>query len=83
MANAKIWEYTVEGRGTFPFDMLRYDRAWPATETDAGILTRHNNRGRTETGEYKVKLHALDEGTPARWNSFGWRVVPIARGRHT
>lgn len=30
---AKLHEFTVEGCGTFPVDMLRYDQCWPRRES--------------------------------------------------
>lgn len=72
------YEYTVTGGLSFPVDMLRYDRAWPAQERDAGeihaALDRHRGAERRT-----VHLHGLDAPTKARWASFGWRVLAPRR----
>jgi len=31
---ARRYEFTVEGRGWFPVDMLRYDQCWPRRESE-------------------------------------------------
>jgi hypothetical protein len=62
-------EFEVQGSGDFPADMLRYDLCWPADETSSG---RINNRRRAQ---YTVKLKGLKPPTPARWASFGWKVL--------
>lgn len=65
-------EFTVTGRGMFPFDMLRYDLCWPASQGDASIIigsATHPNRGR------HINLKGLKTPTAARWHSFGWKVV--------
>jgi hypothetical protein len=69
---------TVRGRGVFPFDMLRYDRAVPATEADSGLL-----HGDSLSPVRDVKLRAFkgaaapgyDGHSIARWKSFGWKVI--------
>jgi hypothetical protein len=66
-------EVTVRGRGTFPLDMLRYDRCIPTSESDT-------NRMHYPQLEYQIfKLYRLSsEGTKAtagRWKSFGWEVI--------
>jgi hypothetical protein len=64
--------FTVEGSGTFPFDMLRYDCCWPYSEGyDSGQLEPH------ERGKRRVVLATRWRNAPTvgRWNSFNWRVV--------
>lgn len=77
MAAIRIIRFTVEGTGTFPFDMLRYDAAWPASSEDAIALDHENWRSHPKAGDrYSVKL--LSHGpaiTPDRWRSFGWTVT--------
>ena len=66
-----IRKYLVEGRGSFPIDMLRYDRAWPSTESDAGTIDRSfHSRLRPQV----VILEGLSKPTVGRWASFGWEV---------
>jgi hypothetical protein len=61
--------FEVEGSGHFPFDMLRYDSAWPVSSTDAANLKGRQRR--------TVRLASIRNPTMGRWNSFGWscRVV--------
>ena len=66
---AYLYEYYVTGRGIFPFDMLRYDQAWPATSSDAVKL-----QGFSESGMRSVKLHSYKAPTIERWLSFAWSV---------
>lgn len=64
-------EYQMQGSGDFPFDMLRYDLCWPATEQDSRLLPtdRHPYTGRV------ITLKGLKPPTQGRWASFGWVVV--------
>ncbi len=82
MKATKRWIYlyraTVKGSGTFPLDMLRYDRACPATERDSGLMEAEGVR------EVDVLVHSVnprkyerDVPTVARWESFGWKVVKV------
>lgn len=60
--------FKVQGFGQFPYDMLRYDNCWPATESDSVLLESHKLTARVVTLE-------TDEATtltPDRWRSFGW-----------
>lgn len=63
------YKFTVSGRGTFPFDMLRYDCCYPHSPQD---VTKLDGRGLRE-----VTLIAAKPVGPTnrRWNSFGWDVV--------
>ncbi len=61
-----MFEYYVSGRGQFPFDMLRYDNAWPATAEDADRLERVELRS--------IKLYSYQKPTLERWASFLWSV---------
>lgn len=65
----KRHEIEVEGRGMFPFDMLRYDRAQFHTPDDERVA--RNERG----GLRYVTLICDDYPTPARWESFMWNIV--------
>lgn len=69
-----FYEYYVTGRGVFPFDMFRYDGAWPATGEDAAKLEWeriNSDRGRDNRS---IKVRSYQEPTIARWSSFGWSV---------
>jgi hypothetical protein len=59
--------FTVVGSGQFPFDMLRYDHCWPTWGDQSGLLTHTEQR--------RITLSGLTGPTPARWASFGWKVV--------
>ena len=71
--NGYLQRYTVEGDGTFPFDMLRYDQAWVKKECDIYKLSEQY------TGKRSVPLlrFSFNGAGPnkARWKSFLWRVV--------
>lgn len=72
----------VQGRGTFPIDMLRYDRCSPFRESDSAMMDGHQ-------GERTVEVIAIREGAnrnanyrpfcAERWQSFGWRIIDIRR----
>lgn len=67
--------FKVAGRGgTFPFDQLRHDHAWPATSDDAALLTYVPGGGNVAIELVAQSRRAI---TPARWASFGWTVVEI------
>ena len=63
--------FTVEGSGSFPFDMLRYDRCWPYYSQDSSQMDHHN------IGRRRVVLEGYNKPTDGRWRSFTWRVVEI------
>lgn len=70
--------FIVEGRGDFPIDMLRYDRAFPTEGFHA--ITRDFKKEDRMTPR-RVKLATWHhfrfwEPTTLRWQSFGWSVVP-------
>jgi hypothetical protein len=67
----KMYEYYVSGRGDFPFDMLRYDAAWPASGEDAAKLERD---GELRSKVRSVRLRSYREPTIDRWLSFLWSV---------
>lgn len=63
----------------FPMDMLRYDRCWPSTATDASQMTWDEGElpleRRTIALEFQHMNHFDQRPTAARWARFGWRVV--------
>lgn len=64
---------TVEGRGEFPWDMLRKDRCYPRTEADSHAMATNTNTTRRVTlvhtgGRWWMPVFL-------RWASFGWHVV--------
>lgn len=81
-------EFVVEGKSTFPIDMLRSDRCSPYGSEDAsqisllcvrehGVLLDKDN-----LGVKRIKLVRYSEvknggPTVGRWKSFGWDVVGV------
>ncbi len=66
----RFFRYKVQGRGDFPWDMLRYDRVWPLSQPEPH---------RMDSNDAWVKVRTIEiEGagcTPDRWSSFLWSVV--------
>jgi hypothetical protein len=73
MAPTKLWTFTVEGIGGFPFDMLRHDRCWPGSESEVPKLNDFH------AGDYvsprRVGLVGNNKPNAERWESFGWTVL--------
>jgi hypothetical protein len=75
--------FTVRGCGDFPFDMLRYDRCYPASELESDGLDNnrvthcheHFNKPREVKLARWVELKTGAIPTTDRWRSFGWTVV--------
>jgi hypothetical protein len=78
MARMKFYGYTfqVKGRGYFPTDMLRYDRAVFRTQ-DAVMAAAYRGPETDRTVDLVayVPVGNVLEPTEARWKSFGWNVV--------
>lgn len=72
-AQSYLFEFTVEGRGAFPLDMLRYDSCHPRSSDDVAGLDS------PDRGERKVTLLHIGprewHPTGPRWSSFGWVVI--------
>lgn len=68
-------EYAIAvGSGQFPFDMLRYDHCFPASESYSSELGRdHYQHERVVI----VARYAHQPGrwTVDRWKSFGWKLT--------
>lgn len=71
------WRYTVTGTYEFPIDMLRYDRAFPDTETDSGKVM--NLRWSRSLEPVSIRVIGLSDPTVGRWESFGWKVSDVLR----
>ena len=69
----KLFVFTVEGRGPFPLDMLRYDCCWPRTGNDVSLVSNsvivRGIEGR------RIALVSTRKPTLDRWTSFGWNVL--------
>ena len=73
-----LFRVTVAGNGTFPIDMLRYDRCCPASETDAQKISNTFLRPLDREKQRIVLVrHSVNNIGPTvgRWASFGWAVV--------
>ncbi len=65
-----IIKLKVTGRGKFPFDMLRYARAWPVdNEAVAGLM--ENRSRRTVVVAFHSNFRWCDN-IEERFKSFGW-----------
>jgi len=69
----EVYEYWVTGSGQFPFDMLRYDAAWPIGSEDAhkiGIDYPNDAAFKRRS----IHLRSFRMPTIDRWSSFTWSV---------
>jgi len=73
-----LYRYQVNGMGSFPTDMLRYDSAWPSQESDSGIIEARQHHER-DASRMPVNITGLNPPTVARWESFMWQVVGPGR----
>ena len=62
--------FCVKGCGTFPFDMLRYDYCYPASEEDS--ININGTEERVIKLCRRVDLKAIKPSH--RWSSFGWKI---------
>jgi hypothetical protein len=77
--------YTMAGRGSFPVDMLRRDRCFPATERDSMTIAAADSVAsfsRDLANLPKVTLcayHEYPDWEPnfSRWASFDWGLVSL------
>ena len=69
------FEYVVTGTGQFPYDMLRYDAAWPVSSQDAfNIGVGFHDPQEAYRGRRSIKLRSYRQPTIDRWSSFTWSV---------
>lgn len=66
---------TVEGVWEFPVDMLRYDQCFPETESDSAVIHDKDEKQPRRVRVVCYTDHKYPRWTPARWESFGWRMV--------
>lgn len=71
------FQYTVTGKGHFPFDMLRYDACWPARPECVMVLEFQPERPNMDAR--KVVLRSDQAPTRDRWSSFGWQVWDVEK----
>lgn len=75
MTSSKTYRirFVVRGAGAFPFDMLRYDHCYPATQEDSAKLDHYERDLRRVVlwadAPHKHWLPEID-----RWKSFSWEV---------
>lgn len=69
-----LFEYTVEGKGEFPFDMLRYDQCWPKRSAEDVVNMAPHHPGIVREVR-RVTLVGFNSPTVDRWTSFGWKVL--------
>jgi hypothetical protein len=76
-----LHRFVVEGNGEFPFDMLRSDACWPASNAGGDNILNLAPHYRSERlhEKRKVTLCSYSEPTEGRWRSFGWPVVESKR----
>ena len=67
------YRYRVMGSGVFPWDMLRYDCAYPASSEAVSAMAPPGQGPHVE--QRTVELISYLGPTPGRWSSFGWLVV--------
>lgn len=71
-------EFTVEGPGPFPIDMLRYDSCWPKNESPDSKAIEDSFPVRRVRGVVtRATLLSDKPSAPevGRWASFGFKVV--------
>lgn len=73
--------FTVEGKGAFPVDMLRYDQCWPI-DPESTLAIEHSLRPETLSKEERRRVrrvtlatHGWNKPTRERWRSFLWNVT--------
>ena len=76
------FSYTVNGRGRFPMDMLRYDHSTPYSSADAArIEATFDSPMGVPIGITLVKVTNDKDWKPCvdRWASFLWGCSPANR----
>ena len=71
----RMYRYTVEGAGTFPYDMLRYDGSYPDQQADSLALDHFERGRRTVTLIHQYIGPGGWEPCADRWRSFLWTVT--------
>ena len=70
------YEFEATGFWPFPWDMLRYDEAYPADIYASSALECVAGY-KTEAGKTTVRLIG-NKMTRERWQSFGWAIEPLS-----
>jgi len=73
----------IQGKGSFPFDMLRYDSCYPNSERDSVLLEQSVRNafvdGKLDRWSICVKSASENKWTIGRWESFGVKITPVPR----
>ncbi len=79
MVKFRMYRYTVEGAGTFPYDMLRYDESHPDQQADSlGLAVPDNYTDKRAVTLIRIIMGASSWHPCAdRWQSFLWRVTDV------
>lgn len=80
-------EFRVRGKGSFPFDMLRYDQCWPRTSDDAANLAYSHPEDLKHFAVTDREICLIKQSrnkgacvpTGIRWSSFGWTLVDYSQ----
>jgi len=77
MTRATVTYFRVRGRFEFPWDMLRYDMAWPVDSDDLRLILRRVGDPGGLLMYVVIKLGCVQVNGPTvkRWESFNWSVV--------
>ena len=75
--NMKYFKIEVSGRGTFPYDMLRYGQCFPHATSDAYLIEPEARDPRTITlATYAVSSLSV-QSTLDRFASFLWTAKVV------
>jgi hypothetical protein len=79
-----MYQFTVEGSGVFPFDMLRYDGCYPKDSLSASNLStplEFSEAGikRDLKKTRRVVLLCRHRPTIARWEPYRWAVSDVRK----
>ena len=81
MEKRVLYQFTVEGIGSFPIDMLRYDECFPDDQESASKIANSISHSYSVPQDGEIYLAAWHpkgwEPTKKRWESFLWKVVRI------
>ncbi len=69
-------EFTVEGVGDFPLDMLRHDCAYPADQESVAAITKGLGWASARRSRVTLVVRLVSDRPPTaeRWRSYGWVV---------
>jgi len=70
----------IQGKGSFPIDMLRYDACYPTSERDSSLIasTLRDRYGR-DRWSICVRSPSENPWTVGRWESFNVKITDVPR----